>query len=181
MQSKLSGERIAMEQSRKEPANRMLQVDLHPNLGLEGDDRRAVVEILNKLLPLETGLTIKTRFAHWNLRGKEYVEQRGLLSSHSEQLNQILEKLTERVRMMGEIAVDRLQEFFANFEWDDLHSDAPDIKELLAAHEIAIRSLRENAKKCSEKYGDEVTRQYLVEILVQHEKMAWELRSYFEP
>ncbi len=169
-----------MVQRRKEPVNRILQVDLQPNIGLEGDDRRAVVEILNKLLPLETGLTIKTRFAHWNLRGKEYVEQRGLLSAHSEQLNQILETLTERVRILGEIALDRMQEFFANFKWDDLHGDAPDIKELLAAHEVAIRSLREDAKKCSEEYGDEVTRQFLVEILFQHEKMAWELRSYFE-
>lgn len=169
-----------MRHSRKEPTNRMLQVDLQPNIGLEGDDRRAVIEILNNLLPVETGLTIKTRFAHWNLRGKEYVEQRGLLSSHSEQLNQILEKLTERVRMLGEIAVDRLQEFFANFKWGDLHGDAPDIEELLAAHEVAIRSLREDAKKCSEEHGDEVTRQFLVEILFQHEKMAWELRSYFE-
>ena len=170
-----------MGQSRKETTNRMHQVDLQPNIGLEGDDRRAVVEILNKLLPIETGLTIKIRFAHWNLRGREYVEQRGLLSSHYEQLNQIIETLTERVRMLGEIAVDRLQEFLVNFKWDDLHSDAPDIKELLAAHEAAILSLREGAKKCSEEYGDEVTRQFLVEILFQHEKMAWNLRSYFEP
>jgi starvation-inducible DNA-binding protein len=170
-----------MGQSSKELAIKMLQVDIQPNVGLEGDDRRAVIEILNQLLPLETGLTIKTRFAHWNLRGKKYVEHRRLLSAHSEQLNQILEKLTERVRMLGEIAVDRLQEFFTNFKWDDLHGAAPDIQELLAAHEAAIRSLRRDAKKCSEEYGDEATRQFLVEMLLQHEKLAWELRSYFEP
>jgi len=170
-----------MRQSRKEPTNRNLQMDPQPNMELDEDDRLAVLEILNKLLPLETGLTIKTRFAHWNLRGKKYIEQRRLLSNQSEQLNHILETLTERVRILGEIAVDRLQGFFANFMWGDLHSDVPDIKELLAAHETAIRSLREDAKKCSEDYGDEVTRQFLVEILFQHEKMAWELRSYFEP
>lgn len=170
-----------MGQRRKEPTNRILQEDPQPAKEMQGNDRQAVLEILNKLLPLETGLTIKTRFAHWNLRGKEYVEQRGLLSSHSEQLNKILEELTERVRMLGEIAVDRLQEFFANFKWDDLHGGAPDIKELLAAHEALIHSVREDVKKCSEEYGDEGTRQLLVEILFQHEKMAWNLRSYFEP
>lgn len=170
-----------MGQRRKELTKRMDQADLKPNIGLEGDDRLAVVEILNQLLPFETSLSIKTRFAHWNLRGREYVEERGLLSSHYEQLNQIIEKLSERVRMLGEITVDRLQEFLVNFKWDDLRSDAPDIKDLLAAHEAAIFSLREGAKKCSEEYGDEVTRQFLVEILVQHEKMAWNLRSNFEP
>lgn len=169
-----------MGQSRKEPTNRRLQVDLQSNIGLEEQDRRAVVEILNKLLPFETGLTIKTRFAHWNLRGREYVEQRGLLSSQYEQLDQIIEKLVERVRMLGEIADDSLQEFLGNFKWDDLRREAPDIKDLLAAHETVILSLREGAKKCSEEYGDEVTHQYLVEILFQHEKMAWKLRSYFE-
>jgi len=170
-----------MGQSRKEPTNRGLQVDLQPNIGLEDQDRRAVVELLNELLPLETGLVIKTRFAHWNLRGRQYVEQRGLLSSHYEQLNHIIEKLAERVRMLGEVADNSLQEFIVNFKWDDLRRDAPDIKDLLAAHEAAIRRLREDAKKCSEEYGDEVTRQFLVEILFQHEKMAWKLRSYFEP
>lgn len=170
-----------MGQSRKEPANRRLQVDPQPNIGLEDDGRRAVVEILNQRLPFETELAIKTRFAHWNLRGKECAEQRGLLSSHYQQLNQIIEKLAERVRMLGEIADDRLQEFLGNLKWDDLRRDAPDIKGLLEAHEAAIHSLREDAKKCSEVYGDEVTRQFLVEILFQHEKMAWKLRSYFEP
>ncbi len=170
-----------MGQSRKDSTNKLPQVDLQPNIGLEGDERRAVVEILTKLLPIETGLTIKTRFAYWNVRGKGYVEQRGLLSSHYEQLNKIIDKLDERVRMLGEIALDRLQEFLDNFKWDDLRRDSPDIRELLAAHEVAIRSLREDVKKCSEEYGDEVTRQFLVEILVQHEKMVWNLRSYFEP
>ena len=170
-----------MGQSRKGSTNRILQVDLQPNIGLEGDERRAVVEILNRLLPIETGLTIKTRIAHWNVRGVGYAEQRGLLASHLEQLNQIVEMLTDRVRMLGEIAFDRLQEFFISFKWDDLQRDAPDIKELLEAHEVAIRSLREDVKKCAEEYGDEVTRQFLVEILFQHEKMAWNLRSLFEP
>lgn len=170
-----------MGQSRYELTNRPLQVDFQSNTGLEGDSRQAVLEILNHLLPLETGITINSRFAHWNLRGKTYIEQRRLLASHSEQLSQILEKLTDRIRMMGEVAVDRMQEFFANFKWGDLQSDTPEINELLAAHEVVIRCLREDAKKCLEEYGDEVTRQYLVEILTQHEKMAWELRSYFEP
>ena len=170
-----------MGQRRKDSTNRLLPDDLQPNIGLDADDRQAVAEILTKLLPIETGLTIKTRFAHWNVRGKRYFEQRSLLSSHYEQLNQIIENLNDRIRMLGEIAVDRLQEFLGSFKWDDLRSDAPDIKDLLAAHETAIRSLREDAKKCSEEFGDEVTRQFLVEILFQHEKMAWNLRSYFEP
>lgn len=179
MQSKSLGERIAMGQSRKEPTNTLLQVDFQPNIGLEGDERRAVVEILNRLLPMEIELTIKTRIAHWNARGTGCIEQRGLLSSHHEQLNQIVEMLAERVRMLGEIADDNLQEFLVNIKWDDLRRDAPDIKGLLAAHEVAIRNLREDAKKSSEEYCDEVTRQFLVEILFQHEKMAWKLRSYF--
>ena len=165
---------------RNETINKNVQVDIQPNLGLDGDARREVVKILNHTIATETGLTIKTRIAHWNVRGRSYFEQRGLLSSQYEQLNQITEKLAERIRMLGEIAVDGLQEFLNNFKLDDLRRDAPDINELLAAHEVAIRSLREDAKKCSEEHGDEVTRQFLVEILFQHEKMAWNLRSYYE-
>jgi starvation-inducible DNA-binding protein len=53
--------------------------------------------------------------------------------------------------------------------------------DLLADHEAAIRFLREDAKKCSEEYEDEVTRDFLVDILCLHEKMAGMLRSYIEP
>jgi len=166
--------------SRKEPFNTKLQDELQPNIGLESEDRRKVVEILNQTLPIETRLTIKTRIAHWNVRGRGYIEQRVLLSSQYEQLNQITEKLIERVQMLGEIAVDGLQEFLDNFKLDDLRKNTPDIEDLLAGHEAAIRILREDAKKCSEEHGDEVTRQILVEILFQHETMAWNLRSNFE-
>lgn len=169
-----------MGQSRKESTNKILPVDLQLNIGLEGDERRAIVEIINGLLVIETGLKIKIRIAHWNVRGVGYVEQRWLLASNLEQINQIVELLTERIRMLGEIAGDRLQEFLTNFKWDDLQRDTPDLEGLMAAHEAAIRSLREDVKKCAEVYGDQGTRQLLVEILFRHEKMVWNLRSLFE-
>jgi len=170
-----------MGQSSKESTNKILLVDLQPNIGLEGDERRAIVEMLNGLLVIETGLKIKTRIAHWNVRGAGYVEQRWLLASHLEQLNQIVDMLTERIQMLGEIEVDRLQEFLTNFKWDDLKRDDPGIEDLIAAHETAIRSLRAGVKKCAEEYGDQGTRQLLVEILFRHEKMVWNLRSLFAP
>ena len=160
--------------------NQKTQVDVQPNIGLGNDDRQAVVKILNEILPIEAGLTIDTRVAHWNVRGSSFLEQRHLLSSQSEQLNQITEKLAERIRMLGEIAVDLLQEFLHTFKMDDLYNNAPVTQDLLAGHEKAIRTIRAGAKKCAEEYDDEVTRQFLVELLFQHEKMAWNLRSYFD-
>jgi starvation-inducible DNA-binding protein len=168
-----------MTDSHSEAINQKNQVDFQPNIGLGKDDRHAVVTILNEILPIETGLTIRTRIAHWNLRGSGYSEQRIMLASQCEQLNQITEKLAERIKMLGELAIDLLQEFLHEFKMDDLFIDPPNIQDLLTAHEKIIRKIRVEAKKCSDELGDEVTRQFLLEILFQHEKMAWTLRSFF--
>lgn len=169
-----------MGRSRNETINKEMQVDIHPNIGLDGDARREVVKILSHTLTNESVLTVKTRIAHWNVSGKGFFEKRALLDSQYEKLNQISENIAERVRVLGGIAVVGLQEFLEYTRQDELRKDTPDIADLLSDHEATIRLLREDAKKCSEEFGDEVTRHFLVDILYQHEKMAWRLRSYIE-
>ena len=157
-----------------------LQVLIQPNIGLDSDVRRSVVEILNNTLANEAVLTVKTRGAHWNVSGAGFFELYILFDSQYEQLNDISDEIAERARMLGGIAIGSLQEFLKNTRLDEQPGDVPDIMDLLADHEAAIRFLREDAKKCSEEYEDEGTFELLVSVLRLHEKMAWMLRSYIE-
>ena len=160
--------------------NPELQVLIQPNIGLDSDVRRAVVEILNTTLANEAVLTVKTRSAHWNVSGAGFFELYILFDSQYKQLNDISDELAERARMMGGAAIGSLHEFLKYARVEEQPGLVPDILRLVADHEASIRFLRESARKCTEEYEDEGTFELLVSVMRLHEKMAWMLRSYIE-
>ncbi len=170
-----------MGHNRNDSHNTKLQVLIQPNIGLGSDVRHPVVEILNHTLANEAVLTLKTRSAHWwNVSRASSLELYILFDSQYEQLNTISSEIAERARMLGGVAIGSLQEFTHYSRLFIQPGNAPDIMNLLADHEASIRFLREDAKKCSEEYADEGIRGFLIDVLFQHEKMAWALRSYIE-
>jgi starvation-inducible DNA-binding protein len=160
--------------------NLKLMVSIQPNIGLDSDVRRSVVEILNNILANEVVLTLKTRSAHWNISGAGFFELHILFKSQYEQLNDISDEIAERARMLGGFAIGSLQEFLKHSRLEEQPGVVPDILRLLADHEASIRFLREDARKCTEDFEDEGTNGLLVSVMRLHEKMAWMLRSYIE-
>jgi starvation-inducible DNA-binding protein len=156
------------------------QVLVQPNIGLDGDVRHSIVEMLNKTLSNEMVLTLKTRSAHWNVGGAGFFDLHTLYDVQYKQLNDISDEIAERARMLGGIAICSLQEFINLSKLDEQPGDIPEIIDLLADHEAAIRFLREDVRKCTEEYEDEGTFDLLVSVMRRHEKMAWMLRSYIE-
>lgn len=154
---------------------------IQPNIGLDSDDYRSVVQILNHMLASEMVLAEKTRNAHWNVTGAGFLEQRIILNSQYTQVNEISEGIAERIRVLGGSVMGNLEEFL-QVAWIKEHpGEVPGLLDLLADHELSIRLLREEARKCSELYEDLGTHAFLVGILSQHERMAWMLRSNLEP
>jgi len=160
--------------------NAKLQVFIQPNIGLDSDIRRAIVELLNITLADEAVLTAKTRCAHWNVRGVDFFELHTLFETQYQLINNISNEIAERARMLGGYAIGSLEEFLKHTRLEEQPGDVPDILHLLADHETSIRFLREDARKCTEEYEDEGTLELLVSVMRLHEKMAWMLRSYIE-
>jgi len=133
-----------------------------PNIGLSGDVRQPVEKILNTILANEAVLSQKTRSIHWNRTGIGFLEIHILLESQYKQLSEIVDKIAERTRILGGIALGSFEEFLEESQIEGRPSQIPDILHLLADHESVTRSLREDIRKCSEEYEDEGT----VELLV---------------
>ena len=157
------------------------QITLQPDLGLDRDSCRAVIQILNHTLANEMVLAVKTRSAHWNVTGAGFFEQRLILNSQYSQLDETSEKIADRIRVLGGTVIYDLMEFLQIARIKEHPGVVPDFLELLADHEVSIRYLRKDAQKCFEQYEDEVSHAFLVSILSLHEKMAWMLRSNIEP
>jgi starvation-inducible DNA-binding protein len=153
---------------------------IQPNIGLDSDVRHPVVEILNNTLSNEAVLTQKTRSAHWNISGTSFFELHILFDTQYKQLNDISDKIAERVRMLGGQAFGTFKQFLAHSLLEEQPTETPDFLHLLANHETVIRLIREDSKKCKEEYEDEGTFELLISVMSLHEKMAWMLRSYIE-
>jgi starvation-inducible DNA-binding protein len=151
-----------------------------PNIGLTSDVRDPVVKILNAGLADEVVLSQKTRSIHWNRTGIGFLEIHILLESQYKQLSEIVDKIAERIRILGGIANGSFEEFLEQTQIEGRPAHIPDIIHLLADHETMTRSLREVIRKCIEEYEDEGTVELLVGVMSLHEKMAWMLRSYIE-
>jgi len=157
-----------------------LPVSIQPNIGLGGDERDSIMEILNINLADEALLTMKTRSAHWHVRGPGFLELRTLFDQQVRQLNKILDEIAERVRILGGYSISSFEEFLSYTRLQEQPGEGPEVINLLADHEALIRFLREDARKCLEVYEDHGTNATFVSFISAHEKMAWILRSKIE-
>lgn len=152
-----------------------------PNIGLASDVRRSIIDMLNISLANESVLSQKTRSAHWNGSGPGFLELHILFETQYKQLNDIVNKIAERTRMLGGLALSSFQEFLEHTQIKNRPDNIPDVLHLLADHETVIRNIRDDIRKSSEIYEDEATADLLVVVMCLHEKMAWMLRSYINP
>ena len=167
--------------NRNNPQHAKLHVLLQPNIGLDGDARHSVVEILNTFLADEAVLTMKTRSAYWNVRGPGHLDLQELFDRQFHELNLISNEVAERVCVLGGLVINSFEDFLKYSRLEEHSGDTPDVMNLLADHEASIRYLREDAHKCFEEFEDHGTFGLLLGFIRQHEKMAWMLRSCVEP
>ena len=116
-----------------------LQIIFQPNIGLAIDVRHLVVKLLNISLANISVLSQKTRSAHWNGSGPGFLELHIFFESQYKQLNEIVDKIAERTKMLGGTALGSFAEFLDHSQIEDRPADIPDVLHLLADHEKVVR------------------------------------------
>ena len=156
-----------------------------PKLGIDEDNRTAVVGILNAMLADEYVLYTKTRNFHWNVTGPNFKALHVFFEEQYRQLGEAVDAVAERARKLGGDAAGSLEEFIELTRLEEAPGSTPPpaskmISTLLADHEKVIRQLREDIGACEETYDDQGTMDFLTSLMEDHEKMAWMLRSHLE-
>lgn len=155
-----------------------------PEIKIDAADRKAVIEMLNRLLADEHVLMLKTHNYHWNVLGSSFDPLHKFFGEQYDQIEESVDEIAERARMLGGKAVGTLSEYLALTRLDERPGDYPDamtmIANLLHDHETLIGILRQDVDACAEKYGDIGSNDFLTGLLRMHEKMAWFLRSFLQ-
>ena len=155
---------------------------MKPQIGITDKNRENVSLLLNKLLADEVILYMKTRQAHWNYEGDNFHEMHKFFQGQYEKLDDIMDEVAERVRMIGHYAVGSLRDMIKlsrlTEEKESFSNQQTAITSLLNDHETTIRLLRNNIEEVQDKHKDAGTTDFLTKVMEDHEKMAWMLRSY---
>ncbi len=155
---------------------------MQPQIGIKKENLSGVSKILSGLLADVFLLYTKTRNAHWNVEGPQFHEMHKFFESQYEDLDEIMDSVAERIRMLGHYSPATLKQFLELTHLTEQSSQpnsAPGfIKELLADHEGIIIRLRENINHIGNDLQDLGTSDFLTGLMESHEKMAWMLRAH---
>ncbi len=151
------------------------------NIGLDEDTKKAIVELLQRILADEYVLNTATKGAHWNVSGIHFSALHKFLDKQYEELSEMTDEVAERVLQLGYKAetvignylkLTRLKDEPATGSAEEL------LRGLVDKQETIIRELRSDIDTIQEKYGDEGTSDFLTGLMGKHEQMAWMLRVH---
>jgi len=155
---------------------------MKPNIEISENNLKEVATLLNTLLADEYVLITKTRNAHWNVQGQNFMELHKLFEGQYEAVDNIIDEVAERIRTLGHFAIASLKDFLKVTHLTEQDDDFTDqkkiIQTLLNTNEVIVRTLRNDIVAVGEKYKDLGTADFLTGILKHHEKTAWMLRAY---
>lgn len=149
------------------------------NIGIEEDQRKAIVQGLSVLLADTYTLYLKTHNYHWNVTGPMFQTLHTLFEAHYNELALAVDQIAERIRALGEFAPGSYKEFakLTNLkEADGIPSAEEMIKDLVKGQEAIAKTAR-SIVPVADGAADEVTLDLLTQRMTVHEKNAWMLRS----
>jgi starvation-inducible DNA-binding protein len=150
-------------------------------LGVPETHLHAVAEELNKLLADEVVLYIQTRNYHWNIEGSNFYQMHLFYEKQYMQLDEIMDQVAERIRIIGHYTEARLVDYLklTNLVEQSYTNAQPNqLKNLLASHETIINNLRRLISQFSDSHKDLGSSDFVTQLLVRHETMAWMIRAY---
>ena len=154
------------------------------NIAISEENLQEVTLFLNRLLANEYVLYTKTRGAHWNIEGPNFIGLHEFFKSQYEALDTIVDDVAERIRALGHYAIGLLKEFIGITDMlensDQFGNQKQILQMLINDHETIIRIIRTEIAPVAEKYRDLGTADFVTGLLEQHEKMAWMLRAHLK-
>ncbi len=152
-------------------------------IGISDKNRQKVADEWMKIMSDEFILSTKTRNAHWNVEGSDFYSKHEFFQNQFEQLDKIIDQIAERIHMIGHYAPGTLKQFLQLTQLTETKSEKNDgqgfISELLSDHESIIITMRENINRFTNEYQDAGSGDLIVNLIEEHEKMSWFLRSHF--
>jgi len=153
------------------------------NIGMNEQHTQLAGKRMNQILADEYVLYTKIRNCHWNIEGSNFMEMHKFYEDMYNAIDEKIDEIAERVRMLGHYAEGRLKDFLSLtnlLEEDYSNNQKKQLENLLSDHETLIRNLRNDVNTFTDEYKDLGNAEFLTGLMELHEKYAWFIRSYLK-
>lgn len=151
-------------------------------IGISEANSQLAARELMKILADEYVLYTKTKKAHWNVEGADFIAKHKFFETQFGELDQLIDKVAERIRSIGHFPEATLKSFLDITRLTEMSREENNsrgfIKELLSDHESIIITLRENIHRFAAEFHDQGSSDFITGLMEEHEKMAWFLRAH---
>lgn len=129
-------------------------------INLTDETRTEMVDLLNAQLANLTDLYSQTKFAHWNVKGANFIALHKLFDELAEKVEEAVDEVAERATGLGGLARGTLRMAVAESELDEISEEFRDctamVQALSGAFAATANSMRMAIEK-SDEAGDTVT------------------------
>lgn len=153
------------------------------HLDLNEQTRKGAISLLQARLSDALALEAQTKQAHWNVKGRDFIQLHEFFDSVHGEIEEIVDTLAERITALGGVADGRIQttarastlhEYALETRSGDQH-----LKALAAVLAQFGRSIRKHIDMASE-LGDADTADVFTEISRETDKQLWLVEAHLE-
>jgi len=153
------------------------------NVGIPENNRRAVIDVLNARLADSIDMQTQAKFAHWNVKGEQFMQLHLLFDSVAEHVEGAVDLIAERVTALGGRANGTARQVAASSsieEYDLNLTHGMEHVRVLVDHLSALaNAAREAIRQCST-LGDDASADVFTEIVRTADKDIYFLQSHLQ-
>ena len=139
-----------------------------------------LADVLKTLLATSYAFVIKAQFFHWNVEGPDFAQYHGFLSDFYDSVFDQTDPIAEHIRALNSyapVSLSRMLELSDIEETDTIPSALTMLSNLKNDNERYIVHLRAGIA-AAESANEPAVGNFLQDILDQHQKHGWMLRSF---
>jgi starvation-inducible DNA-binding protein len=151
------------------------------SVGVPHEKRHALITLLNLRLADVTDLHSQVKWAHWNVKGKDFYQLHLLFDSIAEHLEEHIDTIAERITALGGVANGTVRETAAKSsikEADLTASDGPEMLKFLVANVGFVANALRQAINEAEDLEDAITVDLFTTMTREFDKDLWFLEAH---
>ena len=150
---------------------------------LPGDERTALIELLNQNVLNLMDLYSQTKYAHWNIKGLAFIGVHKMLDDLAELIEDQTDEVAERATSLGGVARGTVRTAAEGSILDEFPENTFDIPTVLAAladrYAAVGKAAREGIDEADE-HGDKDTADLLTDVSRILDKSLWMIEAHIQ-
>jgi starvation-inducible DNA-binding protein len=159
------------------------QSPFETRINIPAEDREQIIAILNARLADTLDLYTQTKFAHWNVKGKDFYQVHLLFDSIAEHVEDAIDLIAERITALGGIANGTLRQAVAASSLEEYNLNARGSMEHVEALLEQLSTVANAAREAidqTDDLDDRGTSDLFTEIVREMDKDIYFLEAHLQ-